>query len=1114
MRNIFVLSCVILISVLSSTDCIGQEKEDIDVNLSSLNIPATPSPTPASLGKYSNNTVSGFTGATDISIPLYTLVDDGFELPITLRYNSTGVKVSELASWVGQGFSLDCGGVVTRSVMDVPDDEDFLSQGWLKYNYLVNSNVWDGGKRTLGYSPEHVENNVIGLAEMRRSGIVKDTEPDIFYYNFCGNTGKFVFSQGTIQNNIGQTSIESRWVNQFPLTNLKINFTMGKDPKVFREPQMIASFNIFDSRGNQYIFESRERSFQQSKYNDFIPPSRISNYYDGGSSSSTTHISSWYLSKIITAKKGIIEFKYEEEEYTIEYPDSYSVRNFERVSRNVAKLKIDKSEMYDFYNVSTRRSQTQMKGLRLASIKSSNFTILFEAKESRKDLTGASGLTGIKIYSNNSSLKLEKEIKFGYDYLQSAIDPFYVSANKSPYGDANKRLILSKVWNDVQENVPPYSLEYNNEIKLPNRYSSQQDFWGYFNNNGSKTMTPTVYIYPGEGGSQRFSLFKKSEYGGTEEYEVTGADRNSNAAAIISGSLKKITYPTGGYQEFIFGPHEFFYLGRNIVGGGLRLEKSIVYDGSDHKNDVVREFDYKDSSSPTKSSGRVFNLPVFTYAEAFLPYWNPSNAGQILPTPSGQFDPEYLGYYLYNMVISSAPSYSLSGYDGVNIGYSEIKETYVNNGSVKSTYNVIAPLDASVEEVAEVSNIYRKPELHTYWFHDYCPDGTLINNGEMVDTKGLEFDTDGYPFGPKPNYDIERGQLISREVYDANGTKLTSTQNDYMYYSPKAASQRYVFGLRKGRMSNYKIYVSPCWSTFGLARFDVVLYYPIVTNLAKVIEKSTERQFDSTGKEFAVTTVVYKYSGNQMNPSEVVTSDNLNQTIKEYQYPNDFLGSAVQGNLWKGISNLQRMNIVAPVEINEFSQRLGDNKRYHRKSTYFSYNPNFNLVDSIQEHEKKTANFTKSGVNGAVLFKDPGYKTRQYFSRYDSKMNLLEKIEQDVTVSYLWAYNGQFPVAEIKNAKYSEIEVILTKGVVESLYSPTVSDETINNAINKLRTDTRLSKALITSYTYRPIVGITSMTDARGVTEYYEYDGIQRLKAVLDQVKNVTTSVNYHYRSN
>lgn len=70
----------------------------------------------------------------------------------------------------------------------------------------------------------------------------------------------------------------------------------------------------------------------------------------------------------------------------------------------------------------------------------------------------------------------------------------------------------------------------------------------------------------------------------------------------------------------------------------------------------------------------------------------------------------------------------------------------------------------------------------------------------------------------------------------------------------------------------------------------------------------------------------------------------------------------------------------------------------------------------------------------------------------------------------------------------------------------------INNAAAKLRNS--LPQAMVSSYTYRPLVGMTSKTDARGITEYYKYDGMQRLQAILDHLNYVNKSFDYHYRPN
>ncbi|UZJ63560.1 hypothetical protein OKW96_13785 [Sphingobacterium sp. KU25419] len=51
----------------------------------------------------------------------------------------------------------------------------------------------------------------------------------------------------------------------------------------------------------------------------------------------------------------------------------------------------------------------------------------------------------------------------------------------------------------------------------------------------------------------------------------------------------------------------------------------------------------------------------------------------------------------------------------------------------------------------------------------------------------------------------------------------------------------------------------------------------------------------------------------------------------------------------------------------------------------------------------------------------------------------------------------------------------------------------------------------MSTYTHEPLIGMTSTTNSRGVTEYYEYDNLGRLIVIKDFQGNILKSYDYNY---
>ena len=138
------------------------------------------SPTVSELGKYGSMPISYYAGTPQINIPLYNFEVGDFDLPISLSYHASGIKVDEVASWVGLGWSLNAGGVIS---IQVKNESDFNKN---RFNILDFDDIENGMRPTT----QEIESMT---APPQHGGI--DSEPDIYNFNFCGYSGQFVFDE-------------------------------------------------------------------------------------------------------------------------------------------------------------------------------------------------------------------------------------------------------------------------------------------------------------------------------------------------------------------------------------------------------------------------------------------------------------------------------------------------------------------------------------------------------------------------------------------------------------------------------------------------------------------------------------------------------------------------------------------------------------------------------------------------------------------------------------------------------------------------------------------------------------------------------------------------------
>ena len=118
---------------------------------------------------------------------------------------------------------------------------------------------------------------------------------------------------------------------------------------------------------------------------------------------------------------------------------------------------------------------------------------------------------------------------------------------------------------------------------LPHRKSTEQDFWGYFNDNNAISLVSKVYTTFNDN-SPEYHIFPPINE--AVVYEYGSVDRNVNPSTIHMGMLKKIEYQTAGHKTFFYEPNDFTLdaytaAGSSIKGNGVRVDRIEYFDGDD-----------------------------------------------------------------------------------------------------------------------------------------------------------------------------------------------------------------------------------------------------------------------------------------------------------------------------------------------------------------------------------------------------------------------------------------------------------------------------------------------------------------------------------------------------
>lgn len=698
------------------------------------------SPNAASLGKYGDIPMDLSSGKANVNIPLYSLNENGIPLEISLSYDTGGVRVGDTPGWVGQNWTFNAGGVITRVVKGTSFDEKFtndvpmgssqwgIASGYYYYTPALNGSQWNStGNMTT----------VIRNGGATNAGFpAADLEPDIFIFNFMGHVGKFflgsdgVWKVSSKDNMKVEISMSDKVTPMnFPATN---NFNQRPFLKV------LGKITMTDDKGNKYVFGGIQDHIEYT-IPDFF--NQLSN---------PVIANAWYLSDVYD-KEGtkIYSFEYERGDYVASFYNTNSFNGYtKQFDGNIFVPGVGCSGGSSLSNQVIAAGQliipTYLKSVTTKSSTTINFTSSvnnsLKYRYNNGDATLDNAFSNVQSYLSGFALPGDIEnamfyyikrkqdgvtanpnVTSGYfeSYLGALkwrkLDGFVARDSQNnvlkqvSFGYNNiptERLKLDKLTVDNQFN---HTFEYNNFSQLPGLLSTSVDHFGYYKS------TPFVVDY--------------------NTPTIHEPSRETDPTKVYYGTLSKITYPLKGYTIFEYEPHTYSqYLDSNsslVSGsgtiGGVRIKR--MSDFSDPQHKIVKDYGYTVAANSSVSSGILLQKNVY-YVKNFL-----------IPTENG------IPYYQTQFSIGSVVQ--LSNLMGPQIEYSTVVEKTEDSGYI-------------------INN-----------FTNYTDYPNLANSGKLGQNNSI--------FDPHTEFGYKRGLPKEKKYYNSANSLLKEEIFTYNETAPQAA---------------------------------------------------------------------------------------------------------------------------------------------------------------------------------------------------------------------------------------------------------------------------------------------------------------------------------------
>lgn len=746
------------------------------------------------------------------------------------------------------------------------------------------------------------------------------------------------------------------------------------------------------------------------------------------------------------------------------------------------------SKRLDYHEMSESNTFHYMKEIEIPDIGSIEFT----------------GIpTSFSLFDYTTGIEVEKIRYDGLiikDYLNTIVKEYSFTHSNQVIHSEISRIHLTEV-NELNNNVAQsYKFEYKS-IRLESDFVVDFDHWGYYNLTNKWCVTSDISkssnLFSTNGVLQKILL----PTGGSIIYEYeqnTYSHTNNKALDSIYNSTS---------QSFETDNNFYYRLDPIHLGNNLHNYNVITHSTEDFGNGLGGVFPFTINTTGTYYFKFDAIPDEFTSPEILDPEGNPI---VMLVYPVFTLKKEGVTIYQFTKNILDV----IFGYENqLNAGLGknlvltsgnytiEMSLSDITTGSVK--INKIQPLPQPKKwwygggiRVKKIGYFTETVDRRYYQnnFNDPQPVKETTYNYNFFDQQDKSsgyLKNDSYyfdnPFWDSPNYSsytLVRYKNVTVRNYENNG------KTELVYTSPidDLASAGYSVDQRFGRLLEAKVY-DDSGTLLHSTEYDYETFVPVKYLPESLLIWNIPRTIIT--KEYL--------NGNSLEKSTVNEYDldlKIRKRIQSTSQESDTLYTFFYYDKNNSIFSKNR-NVVERVE------------NYRNEKLLSTTVMNYSKVWPALPEDNGVVNLSYMPLTKEVSKGNSSFHVEQRVNLYDQFGNIVELENQAGIKSVnIWGYNKTQIVAKIENIAYNSIPINLRTAIHAA-----TNDAAMLSALTALRNHSALANAMVTTYTYIPLVGIKTMTDPKGYTMTYHYDNFNRLEKVTDMQGNILSENEYHYRT-